>query len=261
MSREKMTIDEAIAIIRKEYLCVDRDCDIEKNCGKCDLMMPSKEPILEAYKMAIKALEQMPVITTTGGEGVIYYPQVEGVTPTVIDAGKQEPCEQDPCDNCKYLDGDGCRLVFEQAEYGKASDECPNDNNELPSVNSKRCDDCIWSVCNYNKVDWESVTPQPKTGHWIEHPEIETSTPEYLMFYECSECKDRQCFCKSDIHKKGFCSNCGCRMVEPQESEDKDADKKCTYKETGCGSCKRQLDCPIEADMAESEPQERSGEE
>ena len=23
---------------------------------------------------------------------------------------------------------------------------------------------------------------------------------------------------------------------------------KCTYKETGCGSCKRQLDCPIEAE-------------
>ena len=54
----KMTIDEAMAIIRKEYLCVDRDCDIERNCGKCDLMMPSKEPILEAYKMAIKALER-----------------------------------------------------------------------------------------------------------------------------------------------------------------------------------------------------------
>lgn len=49
--------------------------------------------------------------------------------------------------------------------------------------------------------------------------------------------------------------------IEPQESEDKDADKKCTYKETGCGSCKRQLDCPIEADMAESEPQERSDKE
>ena len=60
-----------------------------------------------------------------------------------------------------------------------------------------------------------------KTGHWIEHPEIETSTPEYLMFYECSECGDRQCFCKSDIHKKRFCSNCGCRIVEPQESERK----------------------------------------
>jgi hypothetical protein len=53
-----MNREEAIAIIRKEYLCVDRDCDIERSCGKCDLMMPSKEPILEAYSMAIKALEQ-----------------------------------------------------------------------------------------------------------------------------------------------------------------------------------------------------------
>ena len=53
-----MTREEAIAIIRKEYLCVNRDCDIERSCGKCDLMMPSKEPILEAYKMAMDALEQ-----------------------------------------------------------------------------------------------------------------------------------------------------------------------------------------------------------
>ena len=52
-----MTRAEAIAIIRKEYLCVDRDCDIERSCGKCDLMMPSKEPILEAYKIAINSLK------------------------------------------------------------------------------------------------------------------------------------------------------------------------------------------------------------
>ena len=56
--RAEMNRDEAIAIIRKEYLCVDRDCDIERSCGKCDLMIPSKEPILEAYKMALKALER-----------------------------------------------------------------------------------------------------------------------------------------------------------------------------------------------------------
>jgi hypothetical protein len=54
-----MTNDEAKAIIRKEYLCVDRDCDIERSCGKCDLMIPSKEPILQAYKMAMDALEQI----------------------------------------------------------------------------------------------------------------------------------------------------------------------------------------------------------
>lgn len=52
-----MTIEEAIKIINKEYLCVKRDCNIERNCGKCDLAMPSKEPILLAYSMALSALE------------------------------------------------------------------------------------------------------------------------------------------------------------------------------------------------------------
>ena len=64
------------------------------------------------------------------------------------------------------------------------------------------------------------VTPKQRTGKWIEKPEIKTSAPEYLMFYECSECGDEQCFCKLDIHKKHFCSNCGAKMVEPQESEE-----------------------------------------
>ena len=53
-----MTIEEAKVIIRKEYLCVNRDCNIERSCGKCDLVMPSKEPILEAYKVATQALDK-----------------------------------------------------------------------------------------------------------------------------------------------------------------------------------------------------------
>lgn len=55
-----MNNEQAIEIIRKEYKCVDRDCDIERSCGKCELNMPNKEPILQAYKMAIKALSQEP---------------------------------------------------------------------------------------------------------------------------------------------------------------------------------------------------------
>ena len=54
-----MTREEAIKIIETEYKCVNRDCDIERSCGKCDLMMPTKEPILEAYNMAIEALKQL----------------------------------------------------------------------------------------------------------------------------------------------------------------------------------------------------------
>ena len=66
-----MTNEEAIAIIRNEYKCVDRDCDIERSCGKCDLMMPSKEPILEAYKLAIQALSQEPCDDVVSRQAVI----------------------------------------------------------------------------------------------------------------------------------------------------------------------------------------------
>ena len=55
---QTMTNEQAIKIIQNEYRCVDCDCDIERSCGKCELHMPSKEPILKAYKMAIKALSQ-----------------------------------------------------------------------------------------------------------------------------------------------------------------------------------------------------------
>lgn len=51
--------EQAIQILQKEYLCVDRDCDIERSCGKCDLMIPSKEPILKAYKVAIQAIKDL----------------------------------------------------------------------------------------------------------------------------------------------------------------------------------------------------------
>ena len=82
-----------------------------------------------------------------------------------------------------------------------------------PNIIKQECADLL--------TDLPSVTPKQRTGHWIEHPEIETSAPEYIMFYECSECGDKQCFCKSNIHRKHFCNNCGAKMVDPQESEGK----------------------------------------
>lgn len=49
----------AIAIIRKEILCVSRnDCKREE-CKNCDLVMPSEKPIIEAFSMAIQALEDI----------------------------------------------------------------------------------------------------------------------------------------------------------------------------------------------------------
>ena len=55
-----------------------------------------------------------------------------------------------------------------------------------------------------------SVTPQePKTGHWI---------PSHIsgsILDECSECGFA-----CGAFTFNYCPNCGCRMVEPQESED-----------------------------------------
>lgn len=230
MNREEMTIDEAIAIIRKEYLCVDRDCDIERSCGKCDLMMPSKEPILEAYKMAIKALEQMPVTTTAGEGGVIYYPQVEGVTPTVISAGKQEPSGD--AISRKIISAFLSGLISDETERKKALQYI----NELPSVNLMPCEDAISRQAvldmaeditdqfgNKHRVVTEglismlpSVNPQPKTGEWNTFELFQSGIKE--TWYECPKCK----WSNALLIPRNYCPNCGAKMVEPQESEDKE---------------------------------------
>ena len=56
-----------------------------------------------------------------------------------------------------------------------------------------------------------SVRPQePKTGHWINK---EFRKEEYVLIGKCSVCGRGRVI-------DGFCSYCGCRMVEPQESEE-----------------------------------------
>ena len=119
--------------------------------------------------------------------------------------------------------------------------------NELPSVtpsyNSiktelKSCEDCISRqavldliVANHTELNGvnvvmysplykdikqlPSVTPQPKTGHWIladEQNKDDIENDNYLFI--CSEC---QC---SDIHAKGtkvpYCWKCGAKMDESE---------------------------------------------
>ena len=70
-------------------------------------------------------------------------------------------------------------------------------------------------LCNF----WEglsklpSVTPQMKTGHWIKVTNDRGG-------HECDVCHDyAPSYRSSDEHLTKYCPNCGCRMVEPQESE------------------------------------------
>jgi hypothetical protein len=175
-----MTNEEAKAIICKEYLCVDRDCDIERNCGKCDLMIPSKEPILEAYKVAIKALEQEPC-DVFDEYGNYKYPSDVMLT-------KPNTATSIPCDDA----------ISRQAviEIAKSSKSNWIDN----SVLFKRVNEL------------PTVTPQSKTGHWI--------YKQYGSYPECGNWHCSECD-KKDNNIPLYCPNCGAKMYEPQESEDK----------------------------------------
>lgn len=162
--------------------------------------IPTISEQVDALEMAIQALSQEPCSNCCNGN------QIE----------KAKLCQK------SYLAG----MEHKQAEANNALNMC-DDAISREAVKKWICKTCPDDAecqrdCDVIKGIDALPSVTQKAGKWIEHPEIETSTPEYLMFYECSECGDKQCFCKSDIHKKRFCNNCGAKMVESQESEDKE---------------------------------------
>ena len=83
-----------------------------------------------------------------------------------------------------YIKTELTSIGYASKEYAEL---CVDELNELPPVNPQ----------------------EPKTGHWIGvNPMVDT-----LM---CSECGENII---SEEFKSNYCPNCGCRMVEPQESE------------------------------------------
>ena len=66
-------------------------------------------------------------------------------------------------------------------------------------------------------MDW--LEQEPKTGHW---KVVSDGYGDNAYICECSECKDTVWVYKDAERKWNYCPNCGTRMVEPQESEDKE---------------------------------------
>ena len=59
----------------------------------------------------------------------------------------------------------------------------------------------------------KALEQEPKTGHWIKIKPY----PLQMHDYECSECLH-----ETDDPTENYCSECGAKMIEPQESEDKE---------------------------------------
>lgn len=189
-----MSREEAIEVIRKEYACVDRDCDIERSCGKCDLMMPSKELILKAYEAAIQALSQEGGYccrtckhTRINKDGIWCEEPTFQWEQAVTNSEAQEPCDE---------------VVSRQAALNSLID-----NTHLDGYDLAEALDAI-----ENKEKLPSVTQ--KSGKWIA---LENRF-ELGDRVKCSECG--QVFVVGDDVSRNFCPNCGAKMVEPQESEE-----------------------------------------
>lgn len=156
----------------------------------------------------------------------------------IIEALEQEPCESaiDYLETC-YV---GARAMDDV-------EECVRIARAIEAYNTEPCEDAIsrkeldkalyerfheedspnnitdvhlGAVRNFIK-NFPSVNPQPRTGHWI-------MIDKELQRYKCSECGEViRLYKKSEIPKLEKdetlsdypFSHCGCRMVEPQESE------------------------------------------
>ena len=83
-----------------------------------------------------------------------------------------------------------------------------------------------WDINNLiliNKDNYEPLEQEPKTGHW-EYVQYDYNPK--LGNWNCSECRCVVIECVSKEDEGGiplykYCPQCGAKMVEPQESEER----------------------------------------
>ena len=64
----------------------------------------------------------------------------------------------------------------------------------------------------------KALEQEPKTGHWIEQIDHEENCRTLI----CSNCDRPALHDEDSIWKHKFCPHCGAKMIELQESEDKE---------------------------------------
>lgn len=142
--------------------------------------------------------------------------------------------EQEPCDGCKYFDGNSCKHYDYKVGYTQGYEDASKPFRQEPCDDVVSRDAALMCLTGEFVPDKEykpeelismfskrirnlpSVRPQEQTGHWILLDECANSG------YYCSECQKKlvkEGWSKT-VKKIKFCPNCGAKMVEPQESKE-----------------------------------------
>ena len=142
--------------------------------------------------------------------------------------------EQEPTDRIEYgTDGNAYKL---RISNGKEFEQEPCDDaisrqavldgieklKQSPWATDKRGNgfeylitEALDTVADLCVKQEPSVRPQEQTGHW-KRISMDRYTTHAQYWYKCDKCGEH------NLGNTNFCPNCGCRMVEPQESEVKD---------------------------------------
>ena len=120
-------------------------------------------------------------------------------------------------DLIEHYNSDALGTVFIDYAHGeKLANEVKNIPSVTPTEMKSYIDNC-GNIFTY---------PTERIGHWIDDNADEMDAKYGRHLYRCSECnKYADNFVGGtedwwDIDKPKFCPHCGCRMVEPQESEE-----------------------------------------
>ena len=173
-----------------------------------DVEVIGKNDILQIID---KYAEQEPKVTTTSTDEpmVIQYPQVDGITPTVVNA-EQEPsrdikeiaeimkCDADAETKCKMISN----ILTAKPHYFAEQEPCDDVVSRQAVLDLCDSKDPDYLAIHF-KEDVEclpSVRPKEQTGYWIEHHN------QTRLYFKCSNCKT--------LHdeKSNYCPFCGIRM-------------------------------------------------
>lgn len=230
--KSKKMLKAKLECLKRETSGTDIDCNY-RNCDECNLCYEQGNmgEQKEALEIAIKALEQQPILDTRQRERQLEMEYQHG-----YDKGWEEgrkALEQQPCEDCISRQAVLDKKELVELEDGQ-SFYCinPEDVETLPPATPQPCEDCVSrealkekkvyseerheNVVPVAEIDWlPSVKPQPKTGHWSRKTKVDAYDIGGVKTWGIKCQCDRCCFTTIVVEDFGYykyCPNCGVEM-------------------------------------------------